>query len=86
MDAWSAAEKGLPAESQPRSERCRWPPGLLLPGGSEGSMGGTPAALPELPPLPFPPSLPDEAIDDELRAFVRVEPVLELRKGLLLVS
>ena len=83
---WSAVEYWFPGVSQPRSARCRWPPGRRAPGGSEGSIGGTPAALPELPELPLPPSLPEEAIDDELRALVRVEPVLELRKGLLLVS
>jgi hypothetical protein len=38
----------------------------------------------ELPPLPDPPRLPDDAIDDELLAFVRVDAVPELRNGLLL--
>ena len=58
-----------------------------LPGGSEGSMGGIcPLAVLELPALPDPaPRRPeDEAIEDELRAFVRVEPVPELINGLLL--
>lgn len=60
--------------------------GRRLPGRSGGSIGGAPPALPELPPLPFPPNLPDDAMDEELLAFVLVDPVPELKKGLLLVS
>lgn len=41
-------------------------------------------AVVELPPLPEPALLLDDAIDDVLRPLVLVEPPLDPRKGLLL--
>jgi hypothetical protein len=58
----------------------------LAPGGSEGSIGGIPAPLAELELAALPPCLPDDVIEEELRALVRVDPVPELRNGLLLES
>ena len=47
-------------------------------------MGGIGPALAVLELPPEPPRLPDEAIEEELLAFVRVDPVPELMNGLLL--